>query len=137
MIFIDTSHLIGVSIPNDEIHDVAMAWSRHVSTSCMTTEFVLLEFLNAMSSPLRRRKAVQVIAEIERDPTIHIVRCDPEVFRLGVDLFSKRQDKEWSLTDCISFRIMESAGITDAFTSDTHFEQAGYRALLRQMPPAN
>jgi len=41
-----------------------------------------------------------------------------------------RNDKDWSLTDCISFIVMEEHGITEALTGDRHFEQAGFRALL-------
>jgi hypothetical protein len=37
-----------------------------------------------------------------------------------------RPDKEWSLTDCISFVAMNERNITDALTSDHHFEQAGF-----------
>jgi predicted nucleic acid-binding protein len=47
-------------------------------------------------------------------------------------LFGNRLDKGWSLTDCISFTVMESQGIAEAFTCDRHFEQAGFRALLIQ-----
>ncbi|MFM5956954.1 MAG: PIN domain-containing protein, partial [Dolichospermum sp.] len=43
----------------------------------------------------------------------------------------QREDKEWGLVDCISFIVMQDRGITDALTADTHFQQAGFRALLR------
>ncbi|MFV9677847.1 MAG: hypothetical protein ACNYVW_09390 [Methanosarcinales archaeon] len=41
-------------------------------------------------------------------------------------------DQEWGLTDCISFIVMGNPGLTDALTADEHFEQAGFRALLRE-----
>ena len=47
-------------------------------------------------------------------------------------MFSERLDKEWSLTDCASFLVMQGKGIQDALTHDHHFEQMGFRALLRQ-----
>ncbi len=53
------------------------------------------------------------------------------LFDSGVALFSKRLDKRWSLTDCISFVVMEEQGITHALTGDRHFEQAGFVALLK------
>ena len=53
------------------------------------------------------------------------------MFDKGVGLYAARPDKDWSLTDCISFVVMQEHGITDALTGDHHFEQAGFKALLR------
>jgi hypothetical protein len=58
-----------------------------------------------------------------------------QMLELGLDLYGSRKDKQWELTDCISFRVMQDHGITDALTADRHFEQAGFRALLRQPVP--
>jgi len=46
-------------------------------------------------------------------------------------LFCSRLDKEWGLIDCVSFIVMQERGLTNALTTDEHFEQAGFRALLR------
>ena len=48
-----------------------------------------------------------------------------------MDLFEQRSDKEWSLTECLSFVVMGDEGIAEALTGDKHFEQAGYMALLK------
>jgi len=45
-------------------------------------------------------------------------------------LYQNRPDKNWSLTDCISFVVMQEHGITEALTADRHFEQAGFVPLL-------
>lgn len=47
-----------------------------------------------------------------------------------MELYRSRDDKEWSLTDCISFVVMADEGIEDALPGDRHLEQAGFRALL-------
>ena len=46
-------------------------------------------------------------------------------------MFAARPDKDWSLTDCISFVVMQERNIQDALTADHHFEQAGFVALLK------
>jgi hypothetical protein len=51
--------------------------------------------------------------------------------RRGLDLYRRRPDKAWSLTDGLSFVVMTDRGLTDALTGDHHVEQAGFRALLR------
>jgi predicted nucleic acid-binding protein len=60
-----------------------------------------------------------------------IVGASETLFERGVELYSKRLDKNWSLTDCISFVVMQDLGITEALTGDQHFEQAGFRALFK------
>jgi predicted nucleic acid-binding protein len=92
-----------------------------------------VEFLNASSSGGHRLRtnAVGVIDQIFRDPRIEVVAHTPELFRRALALYRDRSDKDWSLTDCASFVIMDERGITEALTHDRHFEQRGYRALLR------
>ena len=53
-----------------------------------------------------------------------------ELFDEGFDLYCRRPDKDWSLTDCVSFVVMQQRGLREAFTADRHFEQAGFVALL-------
>jgi len=61
-----------------------------------------------------------------------VVGLDPHLYQRGINLYAQRPDKEWSLTDCISFVVMSDRGITEALTGDHHFEQAGFRALLKR-----
>jgi predicted nucleic acid-binding protein len=49
----------------------------------------------------------------------------------GVQFYRYRRDKNWPLTDCISFVVMEDEEIRVALTGDRHFEQAGFTALLK------
>ena len=64
------------------------------------------------------------------DPTVTIIPASHDLFREGLFLYSRRRDKDWPLTDCISFVVMEDEEIHDALTGDHHFEQAGFRILL-------
>jgi predicted nucleic acid-binding protein len=60
-----------------------------------------------------------------------VVGFDPKVQQAGFDLYESRLDKDWSLTDCVSFAVMTQRGLTEALTADHHFEQAGFRAVFK------
>ena len=62
---------------------------------------------------------------------IFIVNITPQLFEQGLNLYESRPDKKWGLVDCLSFIVMEQQKLIDAVTSDIHFIQAGFRALLR------
>jgi len=78
-----------------------------------------------------RSAFLELLDMLNDSPDARILGPTPELFERGVELFRQRPDKEWSLTDCISFVAMHEAGITEALTGDHHFEQAGFRALLK------
>lgn len=67
---------------------------------------------------------------VETDPAFQVVRATSELIQRGRRLYRERADKEWPLTDCISFVVMQEQGLLEALTADHHFEQAGFKALL-------
>ena len=69
------------------------------------------------------------------DPRTTVFPASQDLFDAGVSLYSRRQDKDWSLTDCISFAVMQQQGLTDALTADHHFEQAGFTLLMKSPSP--
>jgi predicted nucleic acid-binding protein len=97
----------------------------------VTTRLVLAELGAAFARVPLRHLFLAIVDQIEADPSIRVVAVDDPVFRDGVELFRQRPDKDWSLTDCVSFAVMQRDGITDALTADHHFEQAGFVALLK------
>ena len=72
-----------------------------------------------------------MLDDLRKNPDVQVVPANDALFDEGVQLFANRLDKEWSLTDCISFVVMEQNGLTEALTGDHHFEQAGFVALLK------
>ena len=60
-----------------------------------------------------------------------VVGFDPKVQQAGFELYESRLDKDWSLTDCVSFAVMTQRGLTEALTADHHFEQAGFRSVFK------
>jgi len=69
---------------------------------------------------------------LQSSPDVRIVSSSDDWFERGVELYRQRPDKEWSLTDCISFAVMREMKISEALTGDHHFEQAGVKALLKE-----
>jgi predicted nucleic acid-binding protein len=97
----------------------------------VTTAWVLTEVGDALAGS-KRKKFGEMLEAISADPKTKVVPASQELFESGVNLYLRRQDKDWPLTDCISFVVMEQEGVIEALTGDRHFEQAGFRALLRQ-----
>jgi predicted nucleic acid-binding protein len=60
-----------------------------------------------------------------------IVEANRAIYDAGLNLYAQRPDKDWSLTDCISFVVMKRLRLTEALTADKHFEQAGFKVLLK------
>jgi hypothetical protein len=135
MILFDTGYLLAVTNPRDSLHARALAWGRAIKDRCVVTEYVLLELVNAYSHPRDRPKAHATIVELNSSPICEVVPASPALFEAGLRLHLQRPDKEWSLTDCISFVVMQERGIQRALAHDHHFEQAGFEALLRRDPP--
>lgn len=69
-----------------------------------------------------------------RDPMYEVIPVSESSFLGGLDLHTRRNDKNWSLTDCISFHLMQTRGIRQALAFDQHFDQAGFDPLLRRRP---
>ena len=135
MILIDTAYLIALAEPRDALHGLAGRWTRRLSDSLLLSEYVVLETMNALSAPPDRAKGHRILKFMLAQHRVGFVRSTPELWEAGLGLHKERVDKAWSLTDCISFVLMRERSISEALTHDQHFEQAGFRALLRTDPP--
>jgi hypothetical protein len=129
-VFADTFFFLALLNNRDEAHAKALEFDATIRP-LVTTAWVLTEVGDALAAPENRRAFLQLLDTLNDSPDARIIEPTPELFERGVALFRQRADKEWSLTDCISFEAMREAAISDALTGDRHFEQAGYHALLK------
>jgi hypothetical protein len=129
-VFADTYYFIALLNERDSAHATVHAFSRAYVGRMVTTEWVLTEVGDALAGESDRSKFINLVEFLRSRPDVDIVRSSGELFDSGVDLFSRRNDKEWSLTDCISFVVMGQYGLKEALTGDRHFQQAGFEALL-------
>ena len=128
-LFADTFFFLALLNDRDAAHAKALQFEG--SAPLVTTGWVLMEVGDAFSAPENRRAFLRLLALLQESSDVRIVPLSDELFARGVELFRQRLDKEWSLTDCISFVVMSDDGIVSALTGDHHFEQAGFRALLK------
>jgi hypothetical protein len=130
-LFADTFFFFAYLSADDGAHREAISLYDAFDGELVTTEWVLTELADGLSGISDRKTFVDFHTALRDDPTVSISPSTSELFAAGVELYAGRPDKEWSLTDCISFVVMQREGLTDALTGDRHFEQAGFSALLR------
>jgi predicted nucleic acid-binding protein len=134
-VFLDTAYAVALASTSDAYHQHALALADELeanATLLVTTWGVLLEIGNALSKVHYRHAAFQLLSALQQDASVEIVPLSGPLLQRAVALYGVRPDKEWGLTDCVSFVVMEERGIRDALTADEHFKQAGFRPLLRE-----
>jgi hypothetical protein len=137
-VFLDTSFVIALSSVTDQNHVRTVELAHRIEadrTRLVTTQAILLEIGNSLSKHKYRAAAIQLLESLENDPNVEVVLLTSTLYASAFNLFKQREDKEWGLVDCISFIVMQDRGITDALTTDIHFQQVGFRALLKDSAP--
>jgi predicted nucleic acid-binding protein len=130
-IFGDTYYFLAIGNEHDQGHQRAVQYAASYKGQILTTEWVLTEVADALASPAQRGQFLTLLELIKDDSNWTVVAASHELFDRGIAFFSQRSDKSWSLTDCISFVVMQEHGLTEALTADHHFEQAGFIGLLK------
>ena len=134
-IFLDTFYLQALADPGDNAHEFATVMTARLGKfRGITSEMVMTELLNALSSrgEYLRKSAIRLTHNLYNDSNTTIIPQTSEQFERAFNLYQKRLDKGYSLTDCASMKIMEQLEIYEILTFDRHFQQEGFRALLRE-----
>ncbi len=134
MIFADAGWFIALIDPKDGLHPLALRWLGALDQPVITTRYVLLETFNALSDLAKRRRCHETLASLISESDVSVAPEPSDLYDAGVRFHHDRPDKTWSLTDCISFVLMQRHGLTTALSHDHHFTQAGFDALLRREP---
>jgi predicted nucleic acid-binding protein len=134
-VFVDTAGWAVLFVRTEPQHaqasSVFQTWKQE-GHYLITTNYILAELMALFTSPLRVPRPVQFryIDVIRSTPYVNIVHVDPTLDAAAWALLKSRPDKAWSLVDAVSFVVMQERGITEALTTDHHFEQAGFVCLL-------
>ena len=129
--FLDTSGLLCLIHRREEQHEKAVSSYSAATTPRFTRSYVLDEFIAlAQARKLSRRAALDFSERLIDDANIETVWVDETQHREALALLRARPDKAYTLCDAVSFGIMRRRGITEALTTDRHFEQEGFVRLL-------
>ncbi len=118
---------------SDALHPVAEAtWLRLLEqgASVILTDWEVAETGNGLARTRARSRFAQAAEMVRASPRARLISVSDRYFQRALELYASRPDKTWGLVDCASFVVMEDEGVTEAFTNDRHFEQAGFRPLL-------
>ena len=130
-VFADTSFFVALLVPRDRFYAKATRLMIEITERIVTTDWVLVEMANFMGRSKSRLRVASFVRELQADFRLDIVPSTAAAIEAGLSFYERHDDKEWSLTDCISFLTMEEHGLREALTADHHFEQAGFIAVLK------
>jgi len=130
MMLVDTSGLFCCHHAGERQHADAVRLFRSASLR-LTHSYILAEFI-----PLCRARGLNIAdalafaADLLDNPHVEIVWVDEDLHRAALAFLQQRLDKAYSLCDAVSFVLMRARGLTEALTTDRHFDQEGFVRLL-------
>jgi predicted nucleic acid-binding protein len=134
-VFLDTAYIYALVNTRDQWHEQALDWQRELALErrkLVTTELILVEIADGLAAVKFRAQAATALAMLQASTFVDIVPFSSQLFSEAFDLYRSRPDKDWGMTDCASFVVMRERALSEALTMDEHFQQAGFRALLRE-----
>ena len=131
VVFADAFYFVARLNRRDQHHGRVVAFSRNFRAQTLTTDWVLMEVADALAKSECRPRVRDFILHLRQSAAGEIVPASRELLDRALDLYHQHRDKQWTLTDCLSFEVMREREIASALTEDHHFEQAGFTALLK------
>ena len=115
-VFLDTAYVNALVKVRDQWHNAAVQWEERLAVErrrLVTTEFVLVEIADGLAAVRFRAQAVQVITTLKQ-VLVDIIPASSQLFRTALELYRRRADKDWGLTDCVSFVVMSEQSLSEA-----------------------
>ncbi|MBW2118199.1 MAG: type II toxin-antitoxin system VapC family toxin [Deltaproteobacteria bacterium] len=133
-VFADSHYWIALAKPRDQWEKAAKAARELLGEALIvTTDEVLTEFLAALSSvKYLRQLAAKMVRSILENPNVKVIPQTRDSFLKGLTFYERRNDKQYSLIDCISMNVMKNESLVEVLTNDSHFEQEGYTVLIKE-----
>ncbi len=124
VVFVDTFAWVAIINKSDNYHKICLKTLElflRKKVRFVTTNYVIIETINALSKVEFRSALIAFINKLEKSPSVEIVNITDDIYKNAWALYQKRTDKDWGITDCTSFEVMRMLDIKKAFTFDRHF----------------
>jgi predicted nucleic acid-binding protein len=133
-VLVDTSYLVALLDPRDSLNARAIALARQLAKEealLVTSDAIVLELANYFARGPLRPHAARWIQAVRENAGWEVVPVDRAMLGRAEVRYTSHRDKNWSLTDCHTMEVMRQRKMADIATTDTGFEQAGFRRLMR------
>lgn len=127
-VFVDTSGLYAIADKDDAHHREAVSIVEHLKRTkrrVFTINYVLVETHTLLLGRLGHRVARAWLARFN----VPVDHSSPDDLQKAREVVLKWGDKTFSLTDAVSFVVMERCRSIEAFAFDEHFKQYGFRCF--------
>jgi len=131
LVFADAFYFVARLNRRDQHHERVVAFSREFRSQILTTDWVLMEVADALAKSECRSRIRDFTLHLRQASGCEVVPTSRDWLDRALELYQQHKDKEWTLTDCVSFVVMRERGITEALTEDRHFVQAGFTVLFK------
>jgi len=105
-VFADTFFFLAILNRADPAHARAVSLSREIRSVRVTTDWVITELADGLARVEQRERFMDLYRHIQLSPAIRVVPASRALLEEGISLYAARPDKDWSLTDCISFVVV-------------------------------
>jgi hypothetical protein len=132
-VFLDTNGWLALLNATESMHlQASSEWIKlgRLKYRVVLTDWIVAETGNGLSRTRGKRRFADELVQFRESPNVEFVIVDDSLLNSTLDLYCQHEDNSWGIVDCCSFIVMRERGITEAFTSDSHFEQAGFTRLL-------
>ena len=131
-VFVDSGAWIAIVIERDQWHQLAVRQYRDIareSTHLVTTNLVIAESYIMVRLGGGHAAAMRFLESVRSSPRVEVVRSDGGIESEAESILGRFSDQTFSFTDAVSFSLMRSRQIIEAFTFHRHFVIAGFQAI--------
>jgi predicted nucleic acid-binding protein len=132
-VLVDSAGLYALADHRDPVRAAAEACVARLIRARATlflTDYIIDEAATLAKARAGPHASLSLLELVDRSAGFSMIWIGPQRFQSAKAHFRKHADHGYSFTDCTSFVVMRELGVADALTTDHHFVEAGFKALL-------